>query len=204
MLPQLLATYDEDLARASFEKLGSKEFYVTPALYIFQMMSQLHEIDPSIDSILLLMGPGIQKTYERRIKQAQNRSPEGKQMMLDMSQRFNSMVAPMFRAGITLLAGSDCGPSNSYVYPGSALHSELALLVKSGLSPQEALSTSVINGPQFFGLEEYYGAIEAGKVAHLILLSKNPLEDIENMKNVEVVVKGAKVSQRPRRNSLPC
>ncbi len=202
MLPQLLATYDEDLARAAFEKLGSKEFYVTPTLYIYQMMSQLHEIDPSKDNILPLMGPGIQKTYERRIKQAQNRSPEGKQMMLDMSQRFNSMVAPMFQAGITLLAGSDCGPENSYIYPGSALHIELALMVKSGLSPQEALSTSVINGPKFFGLETYYGAIEAGKVAHLILLSKNPLEDIENMKNVEVVVKGGKVYDQAKLKAM--
>jgi hypothetical protein len=193
MFPQVLETYDEDLAREAIAKLASKDFYVTPTLYVSQVIIQLDVIDPTADSLLPLIGPGIQKTFERRIKQAQNRNLEGKQLMLDMDNRERSMVLPMFQAGITLLAGSDCGPSNSYVYPGTSLHSELALLVELGLTPHEALSTSVINGPKFFGLDEYYGGIEAGKVAHLIVLAKNPLENIKNLGSINIVVKGDNV-----------
>jgi len=202
MFPQILETYDEDLAREAIAKLASKDFYVTPTLYVGQMISQLHEIDPTVDSLLPRIGPGIQKTYERRIKQAQNRSPEGRQMMRDMDIREQSMVLPMFQAGITLLAGSDCGPSNSYVYPGTSLHSELALLVKSGLTPQQALSTSVINGPEFFGLSEYYGYVEPGKVAHLIVLARNPLENIENLGSIHMVVKGDHVYDQSKLTAL--
>ncbi|MTI38375.1 amidohydrolase family protein [Fulvivirga lutimaris] len=202
MFPQVLETYDEDFARAAITKLASKDFYVTPTLYVSQVIMQLADMDPTVDSLLPLIGPGIQLTYERRIKQAQNRSAEGKQLMLDMDIRERSLVLPMFQAGITILAGSDCGPSNAYVYPGAALHNELALLVETGLTPQEALSTSVISGPKFFGLDEYYGGIEVGKVAHLIMLTENPLENIENVRSIDLVLKGANIYDRSKLRTL--
>ncbi len=198
MFPQILETYDEDLASDAIAKLASADFFVTPTLYVSQVLMQLENMDPTVDSLLHLIGPGIQKTYERRIKQAQNRSREGKQLMHDMDIRERSFVLPMFQAGITILAGSDCGPSNSYVYPGAALHSELALLVEIGLTPQEALSTSVISGPKFFGLEEYYGGIEVGKVAHLIMLTENPLVNIENVGSIDWVLKGNTIYDRSK------
>ncbi|WP_367392596.1 amidohydrolase family protein [Lewinella sp. LCG006] len=202
MFPQVLETYDEDLAKDAIAKLSSEDFYVTPTLYVSQVIMQLADMDPTVDSLLPLIGPGIQKTYERRLKQAQNRSPEGKQLMLDMDIRERSLVLPMFQAGITILAGSDCGPSNSYVYPGAALHSELALLVETGLTPQQALSTSVISGPKFFGLDKYYGGIEVGKMAHLIVLTRNPLEDIENIGSINMVVKGENIYDKSKLMSL--
>jgi len=202
MFPQVLETYDEDLARAAIAKIASEDFYVTPTLYVSQVIMQLAEMDHSTDSLLPMIGPGIQKTYERRLKQAQNRSPEGKQLMLDMDNRERSLVLPMLQAGITILAGSDCGPSNSYVYPGASLHSELALLVETGLTPREALSTSVISGPKFFGLDEYYGGIEVGKVAHIILLTENPLENIENIGSIDLVLKGDQIYDRSNLKAL--
>ncbi len=202
MFPQILETYDEDLARDAIAKLAPEDFYVTPTLYVSQVIMQLDDMDPTVDSLLPLIGPGIQKTYERRIKQAKNRDSEGKQLMLDMDIRERSLVLPMYQAGITILAGSDCGPSNSYVYPGAALHSELALLVETGLTPQEALSTSVISGPKFFGLDEYYGAIEVGKVAHIIMLTENPLENIENVGSIDLVLKGDTIYDRSKLMAL--
>ncbi|MCM4153566.1 amidohydrolase [Arenibacter sp. N53] len=202
MFPQILETYDEDHARESIAKLASEDFYVTPTLYVSQVIMQLDDLDLAVDTLLPLIGPGIQKTYERRLKQSQNRDYEGKQLMLDMDIRERSLVLPMFQAGITILAGSDCGPSNSYVYPGASLHSELALLVETGLTPQEALSTSVISGPKFFGLDEYYGAIEEGKVAHIIMLTENPLENIENIGSIDLVLKGDNIYDKSKLMAL--
>ena len=202
MFPQIIESYDEDLARDAIAKLASEDFYVTPTLYVSQVIMQLADMDHSTDSLLPLIGPGIQKTYKRRLKQAQNRDLEGKQLMLDMDIRERSLVLPMFQAGITILAGSDCGPSNSYVYPGASLHSELELLVEMGLTPREALSTSLISGPKFFELDEYYGGIEVGKVAHIILLTENPLEDIENIGSIDLVLKGDKIYDRSKLKAL--
>jgi len=104
-----------------------------------------------------------------------------------------SMIEPMYKNGVKILAGSDSGAFNSFVYPGTSLHSELEELVNAGLTPAQALETSVINGPEFFGLETYYGSLEKGKVANLIVLDKNPLENIKNTRSIKFVIKNNKI-----------
>tara|TARA_Y100001935_G_scaffold255663_1_gene270972 strand:- start:148608 stop:148853 length:246 start_codon:yes stop_codon:yes gene_type:complete len=61
-------------------------------------------------------------------------------------------------------------------------------MVESGLTPPEALATSVINGPRFFGLEDAYGSISKNKYADLLILSQNPLQNIENTTSIQYMV----------------
>lgn len=83
------------------------------------------------------------------------------------------------------------------MYPGQSLHAELKALVDAGLTPAQALQTSVINGPKFFGLEKDYGAIEKGKIGDILILNKNPLEDIENTSSIIYVIKNGE-TMKPR------
>jgi len=94
-------------------------------------------------------------------------------------------TAAMQRAGVPLLAGTDL--AIPYVYPGSGLHEELELLVQAGLSPSEALQTATINPARFFKREKEMGTIEKGKRADLVLLNANPLENIANTKDIQMV-----------------
>src|SRR4029077_4038485 len=75
------------------------------------------------------------------------------------------LVGSINRAGVPLLAGSDC--PNPYVYPGFSLHDELGLLVHAGLTPAEALRTATVNPARFLGLTDSLGTVAAGKVADL-------------------------------------
>ena len=117
-------------------------------------------------------------------------------MRAKMEQKSLEMIKPMFDAGVPLLTGSDCGPFNSYVYPGGSLHQELERLVAAGLSPQEALKTSVVNGPAFFDLQDLYGSIAQGKMADLIILSENPLKDIAKLRNISHVLTKGKLFEK--------
>ena len=65
-------------------------------------------------------------------------------------------------------------------------------LVAVGLSPLEALKTSVINGPKWMGVEENYGAIANGKKADILLLKKNPLINITNTTSIQAVIKNGR------------
>lgn len=69
----------------------------------------------------------------------------------------------------------------------------LTLLASNGLSTAQTLQTSIVNGPKFFGLEAYYSGIAAGKLGHLILLGKNPLEDLRHLGSLEAVIKDGRV-----------
>jgi len=97
------------------------------------------------------------------------------------------VVNAMHRAGIPFLAGTDTAPG-VYIFPGFSLHEELQRFVAAGFTPIEALQTATINPAKFLGMEDRLGTVEKGKVADLVLLEANPLEDIRNTQKIAAVV----------------
>jgi imidazolonepropionase-like amidohydrolase len=97
-----------------------------------------------------------------------------------------TMAGAMHRAGVPFLAGTDSAPG-IYIIPGFSLHDELANFVEAGFTPMEALQTATSN-PALFLERNDIGAVKAGGVADLVLLSANPLNDIQNTKKIHAVV----------------
>ncbi|MGI9261596.1 MAG: amidohydrolase family protein [Woeseiaceae bacterium] len=89
-------------------------------------------------------------------------------------------------AGVPFGAGTDTplGPSP----PGYSLHTELELLVRAGLSPIEALAAATVTPAEYFSLQDEMGSVDVGKVADLVLLDANPLDDIANAKSISRVI----------------
>src|SRR6266436_3659062 len=92
----------------------------------------------------------------------------------------------MHNSGVLFLAGTDT--PNPSILPGFALHDELKLLVSAGFSPLEALQTATLNPARYLGKEKDLGTIETGKLADLVLLDANPLDDIANTRKIRAVV----------------
>jgi imidazolonepropionase-like amidohydrolase len=95
---------------------------------------------------------------------------------------------------VKFIAGTDF--PNPYVFPGFSLHDELSLMVKGGMPTLDALRTATINPAIFMHKEDDFGSVEVGKIASLILLNKNPLENIENTQTIETVILRGKVYNR--------
>jgi imidazolonepropionase-like amidohydrolase len=68
------------------------------------------------------------------------------------------------------------------------LHKELEAMVNFGMTPLQALRASVINGPAFFGKSNEYGAMKPGRMADMLLLDANPLDDITNTQKINAVI----------------
>ena len=92
----------------------------------------------------------------------------------------------MHRAGVPLLAGTDA--PTPFVIPGFSLHDELALLSEAGLAPMDALQTATRNPARYLGLQDSLGTVEKGKIADLVLLDANPLQDIRNTTRIAAVI----------------
>jgi len=191
MIPTVINTYDDSVAHALFTKMKHDQVYITPTLYIGKILSELADTDHSNDSLLSFIGNGIENTYQGRIESAKRAKENGSTFRQQVNKKAIEMIRPMHDAGVKLLAGSDCGPYNSYVYPGEALHGELRMLVKAGLSPGEAIQTSTVNGSKFFEVEKSY-MLSQGCKADLLLLNKNPLDDIANLTAIDGVIKSGK------------
>jgi imidazolonepropionase-like amidohydrolase len=105
------------------------------------------------------------------------------------------VVGMLHKSGVTFLAGTDT-PAGVHIFPGYSLHEELQRFVAAGFTPLEALQTATINPARFFGIEDQAGTVEKGKLADLVLLSANPLEDIANTQKVTGVIANGRYYRR--------
>lgn len=100
-----------------------------------------------------------------------------------------TLIAACNAGGAGLLLGSDA--PQVFDVPGFSIHHELQYLVDAGLTPYQALRTGTANVAAFFNRSDM-GKVQAGAVADLILLHKNPLSDIRNSTAITGVMIGGK------------
>ena len=111
------------------------------------------------------------------------------------------VVNQMHRAGIPFLAGTDT-PPGVYIFPGFSLHEELQRFVAAGFTPLEALQTATLNPAKFLGEEDRLGTVEKGKLADMVLLDANPLENISNTQKIAAVIVNGRYLSRDELNKM--
>ncbi len=116
--------------------------------------------------------------------------PEDLVPRLQVHLKLLEIVRKMHKAGVRMMTGSDF--SDWALVPGVDLHNELALFVEAGFSPMEALQAATRNPAEFLGKGDSFGTIEKGKVADLLMLDADPLEDISHTRKINTVILGGK------------
>jgi imidazolonepropionase-like amidohydrolase len=88
-------------------------------------------------------------------------------------------------SGVKIGFGTDSGPPARF--QGYFEQWELQLMVESGLTPMQVITDATHNAAEFLGAKDL-GTLERGKWADLIVLGKNPLDDIHNTRAIEMVM----------------
>jgi imidazolonepropionase-like amidohydrolase len=109
-------------------------------------------------------------------------------------------VAALHRAGVGILTGTDAPLRNSP--PGFGLHEEMALLVRGGMTPYEALHAATTAPVRFLGMLDSLGTVAEGKLADLVLLDADPLADIRNTRRINSVFARGRYRDRAALDSL--
>jgi len=192
----MLETFSPEKANALFARLARNHTWQCPTLTVLRNMAFIK--DPAIhdDRRVKYMPPGIASGWDPagdfRLK---DRTEEDYELGRLTYRKLTELIVPMRRAGVELLAGTDV--LNPYCFPGFSLHDELTLLVKAGLSPMEALQAATLNPARFLGKEKDLGTVEKGKIADLVVLEANPLEDIGNSRKIDAVVLNGRLFSKP-------
>ena len=174
----LFDTYDDAKAAAMFKTFVKNATWQTPTLALLE--SFLADRDRARRTVYMRdLSPEVFDMWMARIG-----------ALLD---RYKKLVRDMHRAGVEFLAGTDTSPDNP-VPVGIGLQDELELLVESGFTPMEALQTATLNPARYFGTLKDMGTIEPGKLADLVLLDANPLDDIRNTRKISRVVLRGRVN----------
>ncbi len=111
-------------------------------------------------------------------------------------RQVQDFVKTMHDAGVRIALGTDSGTPN--VPMGWSVHHELELYVEAGLTPMDALVAATATGASLTppGGEAEFGTLEAGKIADLVVLDADPLEDIRNTLRIDRVMKSGEWAQR--------
>ena len=155
------------------------------------------------DTLLNYLPQYIRKYWEPGINDhlGHRTNVEFIKMKKQLVSKYLLLTKAMHIRGVKLLAGTDMG-ANPLCFPGWGIHNELELLVKAGLSNNEALKTATLHPAQFLEIDDHYGVVETGKKADLVILENNPLLDIANTRKVNSVIRKGVLYQRAALDSI--
>jgi imidazolonepropionase-like amidohydrolase len=180
-------TYSEVKAQALFARLKTNGTWQCPTLAVSRAVSWIDDPAFTNDPRLKYTPASVQAFWNPKNDfRFKTKTPADYARMKKDFEREVALSAAMKKAGVGFLAGTD--ELNPYCFPGFSLHDELALLVRAGFSPLEALQSATINPALYLGKEKTLGTIEVGKDADLVLLDANPLDDIHNTTKIRAVV----------------
>ena len=191
-----LNTYSSEKAAALFALLKKNGTWQVPTLTVLRSIAYIDDSSFTHDARVKYMPPSLRTEWTSPDvanlygpRTAEDFAFAKKEFAKDLQ-----LVGAMQNAGVGILAGTDT--SNPFCMPGFSLHDELALLVKAGLTPMQALQAATLNPARFLGREKDFGTVEEGKVADLLLLEGDPLDDIANTKKINAVVYGGRLMPR--------
>ena len=121
---------------------------------------------------------------QQRVKQNERRVMTQFQQIFEAKQK---TIRHFFEAGGKITLGTDHFSSGEFL-PGFGAHREMEIMVASGIPEAEVLRIATINGARALGIEEERGSLEPGKIADLMVVRGNPLEDIRNTRSVHTVL----------------
>lgn len=130
-----------------------------------------------------------------------NKALASNEWMEDFSEKLSiffemnmKLCRKLHEANVPMLAGTDTlwipYHYETGLFYGDSLQRELELLCEIGMSPVESLRTATLNPAKYLGIDDRMGTVSTGKVADMVLLDKNPLEDIRNTRTIQGIFLG--------------
>ena len=177
----------------SFVKLmGAKKIPFASTLTIGENYSRLAEHPEYLDQPLYAASLTAEEREHLKTKtRAEWQARPWTWWMKIMTPIAEENIRKIHAAGGVVACGTD--QSN-----GAATQRELELLVTAGISPLDTLRIATYNGAVFLGKADQLGSVDRGKLADLVLLSKDPTADINNAKAIVFVMKGGQIIDESR------
>ncbi len=173
-----------------FKRMKDNDIWYVPTLSFLYGFQSLRNQDRLEDKYLQAgVSPRVLKSHANplfRFGFGQALNKMDLVLGLDISMK---NLARVSSEGIPIAMGTDA--STPFNFPGYGAHIEMELMIRAGLSNEEVLRVATINGSKFLGANDIVGTVEPGKLANMLILEENPLEDIRHTRSIrKVVLKG--------------
>jgi imidazolonepropionase-like amidohydrolase len=198
----LLDSYSSSLAASLAQKFQANQTWQVPTFPTLVHLGYVTpETDLGNDPRLKYVPRKVRQFWEQgRREQLDHHNAEDFAERAETIRRTLEIVGKMNAAGVPIMAGTDAAAPN--VFPGFALHEDLAYLVQAGLTPFQALQAATTKPAEFLHRSAEQGTIETGKRADLVLLDANPLDDIHNAQKIRAVILNGRLFDRADLDAL--
>jgi len=177
--------------RALVQRLARSKIFLDPTLVVAEV-TEVPTLDADRnDPNNQYLSPTVVERYVNFKSPLYELPPDLQAAGAEAFHKQEKFVGMCNRAGVKIIAGTD-GPGIGSLLPGFGLHRELELLVASGLSPLQALRAATLTAAEALGKEDRLGTIEPGKFADMVVLNADPLQEIQNLRKIYLVVQGGK------------
>ena len=191
--------------RELFRQFRMKEIAVVPTLVVGEalrvpyarMKSIVEDHDGKLEPKRKFLSGYLIEDWKEQVEEQKSPWPGLDDFLVKRARDIREML----ESGVRIMPGTDTAVV--LIWPGFSLHDELRLLVQQvGMTPMQALVSATRSPAEFFGMQESLGTVQKGKIADLVLLDGDPIEDINNTSKVVSVVHGGKLLSTMDRQRL--
>jgi len=161
---------------------SDSEIWNCPTLVVIEKYFPIKKVDEYINT------EGIEYLSPKIIEQSKKIINKARNFLATTESDYNAikeLVFNLYNSGAKMVIGTDS--NNPLVIPGFSMHQEMENMNLCGISNYDVLKMATINAARCLGKENEIGTIQEGKKANIVLLNKNPLENIKNVKSIEKV-----------------
>jgi imidazolonepropionase-like amidohydrolase len=174
--------------RALVRRLAESKVFLDPTLLISQQTEVPNlEAERNDPNNQYLSAAAVEEAVKGATNPLFDLPPDLQTVAAEAFRKQEQFVGMCNQAGVRIIAGTD-GPGIGSQLPGFGLHRELELLIASGLSPAQALRAATSTAAQALGKEDLLGTIAPGRLADMVVLDADPLEGVQNLAKIRLVV----------------
>ena len=185
----MIENHNPEIAKRLMLLMKKHDSYWTPTLQTVKFEAFAHD-QKYLDNPNLKYVPFLIKKLMWEMDASSNKkrnlAQNGKNISAEFYHSARKQVKLASVIGVPILTGTDV--TDSYVFAGFSMHNELEELAQSGMSNLQALQSATIIPAKFAKMENHFGTVEVGKIADLVILNNNPLENINNSKTIAGVL----------------
>ncbi len=201
--PRPFADMDEGKAAELIQLMVKRNVYLEPDLIaqgrgLHRQRDQWEVEDYRLLSKLDLayIPAGVRHKWLANYTEFEERSPAAREQLKKGYENMRRFIGQFARAGGKVMAGDDTSSTVGWAVSGIGLHREMEVLVEAGLTPMQALMAATRNPAEGYRVLDRVGTIEAGKLADLVIVNADPLQDIRNTQKIEWAIQDGKVLER--------
>ena len=188
----MLAVKDADQSRIPYlvQLTLDKQAWIAPTLTLFERFFGYIPADEFRLEPEMKYMPGVQvQQWVNQKKLLEKQGVLKEENVKPYLEFRKEMLMALHRGGVPIIMSSDS--PQVFNVPGFSIHNEIHSMNEAGMNPYEILTTGSVNIAKYFEREGEFGQIKKGAAADFVLVEGNPLEKLDNLRNVNgVMVRG--------------